>query len=452
MNIKLPENCSCSVAIIGLGYVGLPLALQINSIKKSFKNGEVLTRKVIGFDINKERLKELKAFNDKTNELNNKELKILSEGLTYTSNENLLSEIDIFIVTVPTPIKEDKTPDMFFIKNASSIVGRALSKRKSKINPIIVFESTVYPGATEEICLPIIKRESRLNYEKTKNLFDFYIGYSPERINPGDKYHTLNNITKVVSGCNEKVSAWLVDFYGSFIEAGTYLASSIKIAEAAKIIENTQRDLNIALINELSIIFSKLGIDTLDVIETASTKWNFAPFKPGLVGGHCIGVDPYYLTYKAKKLGYIPKVVLAGREINDDMSHHLCNRLLKIIEKKGLSIKGAEILILGATFKENCPDIRNTKVLNLIKELEKFNPKITLVDPVADNKSFEEKHTKKLLKTPPKNKKFLVVMVIVAHKQFLDYDISTWEELKLNHGILFDLKGIIPRELNPYRI
>ncbi|MDP5119947.1 MAG: nucleotide sugar dehydrogenase, partial [Prochlorococcaceae cyanobacterium MAG_34] len=342
----------CTVAVIGLGYVGLPLAVELAKPQACLRTGDPLQRRVIGFDINSQRLEELRRGLDRTNETSAEDLQA-ALLLEFTSDPGHLAEVDVFVVTVPTPIDSAKRPDLTPLEKASATVGRALKQRHSASTPLVIYESTVYPGATEEVCVPIIERESGLAFNE-----GFCCGYSPERINPGDKEHKLTTITKVTSGSTTQAAAWVDGFYGSIIVAGTHLAASIKVAEAAKVIENTQRDLNIALVNELAIIFRKLEIDTLDVLEAAGSKWNFLPFRPGLVGGHCIGVDPYYLTHKAEQLGYHPQVVLAGRRINDGMGSWVVEQLVLALARRGMVIAGARVLVLGLSFKENCPDLR----------------------------------------------------------------------------------------------
>ena len=323
----------CKVCIVGLGYVGLPLAISLAKTKTSLKTNNLINRQIIGFDKNSKRIDELKQGIDRTNEVDNVILENIT-NINFSSDEKILNDVDLFIVAIPTPIDKNNKPDLSILKNACITIGKSIRFRKSDLAPIIVFESTVYPGCTEEQCIPILEKYSDSKHNSENHKSTFYCGYSPERINPGDKEKKIENIIKIVSGCNEKVSKIIDDFYSSFINAGTFRTSSIKVAEAAKIIENTQRDINIALVNELAIICEKLKIDTLDVLNAAATKWNFQHFKPGLVGGHCISVDPYYLTYKSEKLGYTPQVVLAGRNINDGMSNWLANRILKEIKKK----------------------------------------------------------------------------------------------------------------------
>ena len=457
-NPHLPDINKSIVAVIGLGYVGLPLAVEIAKRKRSYLSGEKLNRKVIGFDINSKRIEELKHGYDRTNEI------LPSENLSnvfydLTNDFKKLIMADIFIITVPTPIDNNKKPDLAALKNASITVAKVLKlKKEIEFNqkkgsiPIVIYESTVYPGTTEEICIPLIEKESGLICDALKNYNCFCCGYSPERINPGDKEHTISDIIKVTSGSNKEASLWINKFYGSIISAGTYEAQSIKIAEAAKIIENTQRDINIALVNELAIIFKLLNIDTLDVLKAASTKWNFLPFKPGLVGGHCIGVDPYYLTFKSQSLGYTPAIVLAGRKINDGMAKWVVDQLILEMCRKDISIKSANILILGFSFKENCPDIRNTKVFDIVKKLGEYNIDIDIVDPWVDKASVKKKYNLKITENVIKGKKYNAVISSVAHKQFLTMSINEWKDLIKENGILYDLKGLIPRELETLRI
>ncbi|MBO8230561.1 Vi polysaccharide biosynthesis protein VipA/TviB [Prochlorococcus marinus str. MU1404] len=454
-----PDLNKCVVAIIGLGYVGLPLLVALAQNKDNEIEFRNIHRKIIGFDINEERLEELKKGIDRTNEITKNELKN-SNIFKLTNKIEDITQADIFIITVPTPIDENKKPDLKALKSASMTVAKALKLRAQKQDikttkkiPIVIYESTVYPGTTEEICIPIIEKHSGLIYDDLQNKEKtFSCGYSPERINPGDKEHKLEDIIKVTSGSNKIVSIWIDKFYGSVIKAGTFMAANIKTAEAAKVIENTQRDLNIALINELAIIFKMIGIDTLEVLEAASTKWNFLPFKPGLVGGHCIGVDPYYLTYKAESLGYLPEVVLAGRKINDGMSKWIAEQIILEMSKKNISISSSKVLILGFSFKENCPDIRNTKVFDLINFLKVYNLDFEVVDPWVNKKEAEKVCGISIQNKFHKNKKYDVVISCVAHQQFLDISLNEWRNLIKDNGILFDLKGFIPRKLNPIRI
>ena len=409
------------IAVIGLGYVGLPLASKF---------GE--SREVIGYDINSSRIEELRSGYDSTLELSHEELS-KSKHLIFLSNPEKLRDCNFYIITVPTPIDVEKKPDLTPLISATRLIGKYLSK-----GDYIVYESTVYPGATEEVCIPILEAESKLIFN-----IDFFAGYSPERINPGDKEHTLTNITKVTSGSTPESAILIDDLYQTIIEAGTYRASSIKVAEAAKIIENTQRDVNIALINELSIIFHKLGIDTNDVLEAASTKWNFLPFQPGLVGGHCIGVDPYYLTHKAQSLGYDPQIILAGRRLNDSMGHYVAQRLqAKMLEKK-IEIQNSNTLIMGLTFKENCPDIRNTKVTDVVRSLQLLQSNVDIYDPWVNESSYTPLNEVNIVQNPKPNY-YDAIIITVPHKIFLEGGIKTIKSYGKSQHIIFDVKYLFP--------
>lgn len=415
------------IAVIGLGYVGLPLAVEFG--KKYI---------TVGFDINTTRISELEAGNDKTLEVEKCEL-ISSELLNYTSNEEFLKQFDVFVVTVPTPIDKNKRPDLSPLIKASETIGKALKK-----GDVVIYESTVYPGATEEDCVPVLEKYSGLKYNQ-----DFFCGYSPERINPGDKVHTVTKIRKVTSGSTPEIAEFVDSLYASIITAGTFKASSIKVAEAAKVIENSQRDINIAFVNELSVIFSRLGIDTYEVLEAAGTKWNFLPFKPGLVGGHCIGVDPYYLTQKAQEVGYNPEIILAGRRLNDRMSAYVASMVIKEMIQKKHRISDARILVLGITFKENCPDIRNSKVVNLIQEFQEFGCEVDVYDPWADAQEVRKICRLDLLDRI-NGDKYDAIVLAVAHSQFenLDY-------LALKNGsnaVIYDIKGVLPKEIVDCRL
>ena len=407
------------IAIIGLGYVGLPLAVEFG--KKC---------SVVGFDINNERINSLNLGHDETLEVSKLEIK-KSKYLQFTSNKDLLSGCNIFIVTVPTPIDKYKRPNLDPLIQASLMIGKALSKGN-----VVIYESTVYPGATEDDCVPVLEEFSGLELNK-----DFFVGYSPERINPGDKKHKLKDIQKVTSGSNKASAVFIDKLYNTIIKAGTYQAESIKVAEAAKVIENTQRDLNISLINELAIIFNAMDIDTESVLKAAGTKWNFLPFRPGLVGGHCIGVDPYYLTHKAQELGYHPEIILAGRRLNDSMSRFISGEFIKALANKNIKINNANILILGLAFKENCPDIRNTKVVDVITELEGFNCSVDVYDPWVDSK---EAHANYGIKTIQSLKKrsYDGVLIAVAHKEFSDMGIKKIKSYCKPSNIIYDLKYI----------
>jgi len=419
---KAINSRKVKISVIGLGYVGLPLAAEFGKIYDT-----------IGFDINKKRILELKKFQDRTNELSKIELK-KSNFLKYTNDLKNIANADIYIVTVPTPIDEGKNPDLNPLLEATKAVASVLKKGN-----IVIYESTVYPGATEERCIPILEKDSNLILNK-----GFYAGYSPERINPGDKTHNIVNIIKVTSG-SDKHAATLVDnLYKSIINAGTHLASSIKVAEAAKVIENTQRDINIALVNELSIIFDKLEINTNEVLKAAATKWNFLSFKPGLVGGHCIGVDPYYLTYKAQSVGIYPEVILSGRRINDSMASNIAIRLIREMNKKGVMIKNSNILVMGFAFKENCPDHRNTKVIDLINSLSQNGLKIHCYDPCVDQVSVFDEYQLKLIKKPIL-KKYDAIVIAVAHDEFKKLSIKNIKKYMKKHSIIFDVKNIFPK-------
>ena len=454
MSNQLPPLNTCTVAVIGLGYVGLPLAVEFAKHQACVRTAADLMRRVIGFEINQERLTELRAGFDRTKETSQDELKIAC-NLEYTSNPAELAQADVFVLTVPTPIDSAKRPDLKPLEKASATVGQALKARAAlhKLNdnsiglPIVIYESTVYPGATEEVCVPILERESGLTFNK-----DFFCGYSPERINPGDTEHKLTTIVKVTSGSTSAVATWVDSFYGSIIKAGTHKAASLVVAEAAKVIENTQRDLNIALVNELAIIFRKLGIDTLDVLEAAGTKWNFLPFRPGLVGGHCIGVDPYYLTHKAEQVGYHPQVVLAGRRINDGMGGWAVDQLVLEMARSGMVIGSAKVLVLGLSFKENCPDLRNTRVVDLINALINYSMEPVIVDPWVNIEEAKREYGLDVQANIPKDIDFLAVVGAVAHKQFCELTIANWQQIIKPNAVLLDLKGMIPRDLCPIRI
>ena len=418
------------IGIIGLGYVGLPLA-RLFATKYS----------VVGFDINSERIDELISGKDSTLEVDNEVLKkVLVEGNTednglYCSSKvEDIKDCNYYIITVPTPVDKNNRPILTPLVKASETVGSVLEK-----DDIVIYESTVYPGATEEECIPILERVSGLKFNK-----DFYAGYSPERINPGDKEHTVEKILKVTSGSTAEIGRKVDVLYNSVIIAGTHLAPTIKVAEAAKVIENAQRDINIAFVNELAKIFNLMGINTQDVLEAAGTKWNFLPFKPGLVGGHCIGVDPYYLAQKAQEYGYHPEIILAGRRLNDGMGKYVASQLVNTMIKKNIKIKDAEILVLGITFKENCPDIRNTKVVDVIAELKKFNMKITIFDPWANLKEVANEYGLISLQEIP-NKKFDSILLTVAHNEFKELDLST---LKKEKAVVYDVKNILVGEVD----
>ena len=408
------------IAIIGLGYVGLPLAVEFG---KHYAT--------LGFDINKARIAELNNGEDHTLEVSSEELK-QADKLRYSCELDDLRSANVFIVTVPTPIDEHRQPDLTPLIKASETLGKVIKK-----GDIVVYESTVYPGATEEDCIPVIERVSGLKYN-----VDFFAGYSPERINPGDKEHRVTTIKKVTSGSTLEIAEFVDSLYGSIITAGTYKASSIRVAEAAKVIENTQRDLNIALINELAVIFNKLGIDTEEVLLAAGTKWNFLPFRPGLVGGHCIGVDPYYLTHKAQAIGYNPEVILAGRRINDSMGRYVISQLVKAMIKRRIQVSGARVLVMGLTFKENCPDIRNTKVVDILAELKEYGVVADVFDPWVDAAEAEHEYGITPIAQPEAGS-YDAVILAVGHKQFRDMGAAGIRALGNADSILYDLKYVL---------
>ena len=416
------------VAVIGLGYVGLPLAVEFSK-KVS----------VVGFDISQTRVSELSRGVDNTLEVSSQELE--SSSLQYSSLVEDLKDCDVYIVTVPTPIDAYNQPDLMPLIKASEMLGSVVGK-----GDIIIYESTVYPGATEEVCVPLVEEKSGLKFN-----IDFYAGYSPERINPGDKEHKVTNIVKVTSGSTEEVASFVDMLYASIITAGTYKADSIKVAEAAKVIENTQRDVNIALINEFSIIFNRLGIDSLSVLEAAGTKWNFLPFRPGLVGGHCIGVDPYYLTHKAQSVGYHPEMILAGRRLNDGMGKYIVAELVKGMLNKRIQVNGAKVLVLGLTFKENCPDIRNTKIVDIISELKGYNINVDITDPWCSVEEVEHEYGLSLIEKPAKDN-YDAIIIAVAHSQFKDLGAENIRKLGKENHVLYDLKHILPKNSADMRL
>ncbi len=412
-----------SIAIIGLGYVGLPLAVEFG--KK---------RKVIGYDISEIRINELKKGIDNTLETSIAELKNATH-LSFTKNLEDLKECEIFIITVPTPINENKKPDLSPLKKASEMIGSILQKGN-----LVIYESTVYPGATEEVCVPILEENSGLIFNK-----EFYCGYSPERINPGDKEHRITNIKKVTSGSTPKIAKIVDELYQEIITEGTHMAKSIKIAEAAKVIENTQRDVNIALINELSLIFNALDIDTESVLEAAGTKWNFLPFKPGLVGGHCIGVDPYYLTHKALEVGYNPEMILAGRKINDKMGFFIADQVSNLMKEKGINLNNSNVLIMGLAFKENCPDIRNTKVVDMIKVFEDLKCNVDVYDPWVNQDVALNEYDIKLIKEPIKGR-YDAIVLAVAHDTFKDFTSNQINAFGKDIHVIYDIKYLLNSE------
>lgn len=443
-HLDIITNRTAKLGIIGLGYVGLPLAVEFG---KQFDT--------LGFDINQSRVDELNRGHDRTLEVTSEALKATS-GLTFSTKQEDLATCDIYIVTVPTPIDSAKRPDLTPLLKASETVGKALSSGN-----IVIYESTVFPGCTEEECVPILERESSLTFNE-----DFFCGYSPERINPGDKVHTVTKIKKVTAGSTPEIGEAVDALYRTIITAGTHLAPCIKVAEAAKVIENSQRDINIAFVNELAIIFHKLGIDTTAVLEAAGTKWNFLPFRPGLVGGHCIGVDPYYLTHKAESVGYHPEIILAGRRLNDNMGKEVAERVIKLMIHGGHCIKDSKVLVLGITFKENCPDIRNSRVIDVIRELQDYGCNVDVHDPWADADEVKKEYGIPLTSDPcpllvrhsPEREvrrddggtsDYSAVVVAVAHDEFKALDYSTVTQAGT---IIFDLKGILPEEVTSTRL
>lgn len=420
----MPTLDDATIAIIGLGYVGLPLAVEYGK-----------QRRTVGFDINQARIKELSEGKDSTLEVSAEELSSARQ-LSFSSDIAALKQCNVFIVTVPTPIDDHKRPDLTPLVKASETLGKVVKR-----GDVVIYESTVYPGATEEVCIPVIEKLSGLTFNK-----DFYAGYSPERINPGDKEHRVHNIVKVTSGSTPEIAEFVDSLYRTIVKVGTHRASSIKVAEAAKVIENTQRDLNIALINELAIIFGKLGIDTLEVLEAAGSKWNFLPFRPGLVGGHCISVDPYYLTHKAQEIGYHPEVILAGRRINDGMGSYVTDAVVKLMTRKRIHVVDSNVLILGLTFKENCPDLRNTRVVDIVKEFQEYNAKVDIFDPWADLDEARHEYGYDLLSKLPSDKKYDAVILTVGHKEFRELGAAGIKALCKPNHVIFDVKYVLPKD------
>ncbi|MCF8335223.1 MAG: nucleotide sugar dehydrogenase [Bacteroidales bacterium] len=429
------------ISVIGLGYVGLPLAAEF---AKKYP--------VLGFDVNRQRVEELTSGHDVTREINDEQLqKILpadkqsvttdsKPGLVITHKTADIEDCNVYIVTVPTPIDKHKTPDLEPLMKASQTVGKVLNK-----GDVVIYESTVYPGATEEDCVPVLEEYSKLKFNK-----DFYVGYSPERINPGDKEHTVATIKKVTAGSTPQIAEKIDNLYQSIITAGTHRASSIKVAEAAKVIENAQRDLNIAFVNELAVLFNKLGIDTLEVLEAAGTKWNFLPFKPGLVGGHCIGVDPYYLTHKATEIGHHPEIILAGRRLNDSMGFRIAAETVKHMIKKGQKIEGSRVLVLGITFKENCPDIRNSRVIDIIEEFWSYNCNVEVYDPWADFEEVKAEYDIELIKQKEELGTYDAIVAAVAHREFNALDPNQYS--KDGTTVVYDIKGALPKDIVDARL
>ena len=426
------------IAVVGLGYVGLPLAVEFG---KKYS--------VLGFDVNNKRIEELKNGKDITLEVEEKELND-TKFLRFTSNVDELSSCNIYIVTVPTPIDENKFPDLKFLESASEMIGKVLQNQD-----IVIYESTVYPGCTEEVCVPILEKLSKLNCTFEDNIKNsssgFFVGYSPERINPGDKLHRITSIKKITSGSTSKAADFIDSLYSSIIDAGTHKASSIKVAEAAKVIENTQRDVNIALINELAILFNKLDIDTKQILEAAQTKWNFLPFYPGLVGGHCIGVDPYYLTYKAQSVGHNPEIILAGRKLNDNMGEHIVKQLEDSMNHKNIKIDGSKILIMGLAFKENCPDIRNTRVIDILKRLEEKNVKVDVYDPWVNSEEAKDEYGIEIIESP-NIKMYDGIIIAVAHNQFKEKGIESIRSFGKENHVLYDIKYLFKSDESDLRL
>lgn len=412
------------ICVIGLGYVGLPLARLFSTKYKT-----------VGFDMSQRRVDALMAGHDATLEVSDDLLQdaINNHGFVCTTKLDDIKDCNFYVVAVPTPVDENNNPDLTPLYGASATVGKVISK-----GDVVVYESTVYPGVTEDECLPVVEKVSGLKFNE-----DFFAGYSPERINPGDKLHTVEKIKKVTSGSTPEIGKYIDDVYSSVITAGTHLAPTIKVAEAAKVIENSQRDINIAFVNELSRIFTKMGIDTLDVLEAASTKWNFLPFKPGLVGGHCIGVDPYYLAQCAQRYGYNPEIILAGRRMNDGMGEYVATQVIKLMLKKGIQVLQSNIVILGFTFKENCPDVRNTKVVDIVKALKEYNLNITIYDPWANSAIAEHEYGLTVTNELPTDK-FDAAIMAVAHNEFKELDVTS---LVKDNSVIYDVKGMLPKEI-----
>lgn len=436
INGKMNKVENVKIAIIGLGYVGLPLAIEF---AKKYNT--------LGFDINEERVTELLEGADRTREANIEELRNVVAlkrkkediGLGFSSMKNDLKEYNIFIVTVPTPIDQFKAPDLRPLLKASEMLGSII-----KTGDIVIYESTVYPGCTEDDCIPMLEKISGLKFNS-----DFFAGYSPERINPGDKINTLTKIKKVTSGSTPEIAERVNNLYSSIIEAGTYKAASIKVAEASKAIENAQRDVNISFVNELALIFDRIGIDTNDVIEAAGTKWNFLKYKPGLVGGHCIGVDPYYLAHKAESLGYHPQVILSGRRVNDHIGSFVADKVVKLMIGKDHKVKGSKALIMGITFKENCPDVRNTRVVDIYHELKQFGLEVDIYDPWADAEEVKHEYGMQIMNKLDESAVYDAIIVAVAHNEFLDFD---FHKIKRNNGVVFDTKACLDRKLVDARL
>jgi UDP-N-acetyl-D-galactosamine dehydrogenase len=427
--MKIPNLRSASVAVIGLGYVGLPLAIEFGK-----------HRNVVGFDIDQTRIDELTRGYDSTQEFDSSQIEAASK-LRFSSKEHDLVGCDVYIVSVPTPINGQKNPDLTPLTRASELVGKVIQE-----GAVVIYESTVYPGATEEDCVPVIEAFSRLQHN-----IDFGVGYSPERINPGDKLHRLTNITKITSGSTPEVANFVDQLYLSILDSGTFKASSIRVAEAAKVVENTQRDLNIALINELAIIFNRLEIDTEEVLLAAGTKWNFLPFRPGLVGGHCIGIDPYYLTYKSQSMGYIPDVILAGRRINDAMGAFVANELVRLMIKRSIQVNGSRVLILGLTFKENCSDLRNSRTIDIAKTLQNYGVLVDIHDPWVGQETVNSKEPIDVVESPEACT-YDAIVIAVAHDQFREYGVNKIRSWGREKHVLYDLKYIFDRSQTDKRL
>lgn len=421
---------SAKIAVVGMGYVGLPLAIEFGKYYDT-----------VGFDINPNRVTELRGGADHTLEVSEEELRGVPR-LRFSVAFEDIRDCNVFVVTVPTPINAAKRPDLGPLISACQDIGRVLKR-----GDVVVYESTVYPGCTEDVCVPILEKASGLTYN-----VDFYCGYSPERVNPGDRQHRISNITKVTSGSTPQAADFVDALYASVIPAGTHKASSIRVAEAAKVIENTQRDLNIALMNELAIIFHRLGIDTLEVLEAAGTKWNFMPFRPGLVGGHCIGVDPYYLTHKAQESGYHPEVILAGRRINDGMGGYIADRLVKVMTRKGINVVAARVLVLGLAFKENCPDLRNSKVADIVHALRDYNAKVDVYDPWINPEAAKIHYDIDVLTATPAHSFYDAIVLAVAHAEFMSGDLGDIRKFCKSHSVVFDVKSVLPKGVSDDRL
>ncbi|MEM6849239.1 MAG: nucleotide sugar dehydrogenase [Pseudomonadota bacterium] len=418
------------LAVVGLGYVGLPLAVEFGKV-----------RPVIGFDVCEDRINGLRAGVDATREVGADDL-AAAEKLTFTSDIGLLAQGEVFVVAVPTPVDDAQRPDLKFLISASETVGWAMKK-----GAVVIYESTVFPGCTEQVCVPILERTSGLKYNE-----DFFVGYSPERANPGDKAHRLTTITKVTAGSTPEIADAVDRLYGSIITAGTHKAGSIEVAEAAKVIENIQRDINIALMNELAMIFHKLGLDSKEVLQAAGTKWNFLPFKPGLVGGHCIGVDPYYLTHRAQQVGYHPEIILAGRRINDGMGRFVVERTMRLMLRRGFPVVGSRVLVMGLTFKENCPDLRNSRVIDIIDEFKGFNAEVDVWDPWVTPEEARAEYGITLLTEQPAYGVYDAVVVAVAHSDFAKLGATEVRRLARPHAVVFDVKGVFAKDLSDGRL